>query len=211
VNSWHTIVWNVHRIPGETACSGQPCDYYDSLLIDGVNVTPNGGFTPQPSGPSGDADNTGTDTQIDLNSTGGTAIEYLDELGFDAYNFADLDTNLLDAKTLGVDVLFTWSTTPNFVSSDPTNATCNYNTTATGGCGVPTDIALVCTNTNAARNCDGKVDGTNQTWRNFVYAAANHMSGSIGKTKIRFGMGTGAENRVSLVVKKHSVWFKKGS
>jgi len=78
-NTWHTIIWKVHRVPGETACSGQPCDYYDSLSVDGTVYT---GFTPQPSGPSGDADNTGTDTQIDLNSTGGTASEYLDEMSF---------------------------------------------------------------------------------------------------------------------------------
>lgn len=83
--TWHTIVWQVHRVQGDISCaSSQPCDYYDSLSVDGIDVTPGGGFTPQPSGPSGDADNTGTDTQIDLNSTGGTATEFLDQLHFAA-------------------------------------------------------------------------------------------------------------------------------
>lgn len=83
--TWHTIIWQVHRVPGDTSCaSSEPCDYYDSLTVDGVNITPGGGFPPQPSGSSSDADNTGIDTQIDLNSAGGTATEYLDEVSFTA-------------------------------------------------------------------------------------------------------------------------------
>lgn len=93
------------------------------------------------------------------------------------YDFTNLDTNLLDAKTLGVDVLFALSTTPNYISSDPTNATCNYNSTANGGCGVPTDIALSCTNVNGNHNCDGKTDGTLQSWDLFIYNTLLHIQG----------------------------------
>ena len=80
--TWHTITWNVHRIPGDTSCaSSQPCDYYDSVVIDGTQYT---GFAQQPSGSSTDLDNVGTNTQIDMNSTGGTTSVYYDKMTFTA-------------------------------------------------------------------------------------------------------------------------------
>jgi hypothetical protein len=81
--TWHTVTWNVHRVVGDGSCaSGNPCDYYDSLYVDGVNVTPAGGFPAEPSGPTAEADDAGTDTQIDMNSTGGTTSAYYDEMTF---------------------------------------------------------------------------------------------------------------------------------
>lgn len=77
-NAWHSIVWNTHRDPlTSTSCGGHPCEYYDKLTIDGV---PNGPFTAQPACSSADSDNVGIQVQIDLNSTGGTAIEFVDEM-----------------------------------------------------------------------------------------------------------------------------------
>ena len=85
-NVWHTIVIITHRDPlTSTACSGQPCMYFDSLQVDGVTST---GFAPQPSGPSSDPDNTGIQDQIDVSSAGGSATEYLDEFSFSEGNEA---------------------------------------------------------------------------------------------------------------------------
>ncbi len=78
-SAWHTIIWNGHRVPGDTSCSSNACMYYDSLSIDGTVYN---GFTPQPSGSTAFADNTGTQVQIDVNSTGGAATMFLDEVNF---------------------------------------------------------------------------------------------------------------------------------
>lgn len=94
------------------------------------------------------------------------------------YVFTDLDAYLQLMRTHGInDVLLTLSATPKWISSDPSNATCQYNTTNTGSCGVPTDIAASCTNVNTLNNCDGKTDGTNQEWRNFIYNLGTHIEG----------------------------------
>jgi hypothetical protein len=77
--TWHSIVWNVHRIPGDTACSGTPCIYYDSLVFDGTTYT---GFAAQPVGPTAFADATGNQEQVDVSPVGGTVTEYLDEVSF---------------------------------------------------------------------------------------------------------------------------------
>lgn len=77
-NTYHKIQWNTHHDPlTSTACAGgNPCEYYDTLAIDGVAHGP---FQSYPACASGDADNVALNTQIDLNATGGTATEYLDE------------------------------------------------------------------------------------------------------------------------------------
>lgn len=99
----------------------------------------------------------------------------------ETYSFVStLDPALRAAKTNGLaDVLLTLSATPHFISSDPVANTCEYATSPAyyGSCGVPTDIAASCTNQNALNNCDGKIDGTNQTWRNFIYNLGVHIAG----------------------------------
>jgi hypothetical protein len=90
------------------------------------------------------------------------------------YNFAALDNALSVDRANGLThLLMVMGTTPAFISSDPTNANCQG---SSGSCGVPADIAASCTNVNELNNCDGKTDGTNQTWRNFIYALAQHIS-----------------------------------
>lgn len=95
------------------------------------------------------------------------------------YNFTNLDNVLSTIKTNGTptDVLLTLGQTPNFISSDASNSSCGYSSFANGSCGVPTDIAASCTNVNTLNNCDGKTDGTNQTWRSYIYNLATHIAG----------------------------------
>lgn len=93
------------------------------------------------------------------------------------YNFASLDSYLAAAKTNGLsDVVLTLSSTPTFISSDPTNANCDYGsasgltfqeaspTTLNGSCGAPTDIA-----TNGT--------GTDATWKSFITNLGQHIAG----------------------------------
>ena len=95
------------------------------------------------------------------------------------YSFTTLDQDLAEIKSQNgpADVLMTLSSTPTFISSDPTNSNCGYSSTGNGSCGVPTDIAASCTNVNGLNNCDGKTDGTNQAWRSFVYNLGVHIAG----------------------------------
>lgn len=94
------------------------------------------------------------------------------------YTWADLDGWLQNAKSNGVnDVLLPLSGTPNWASSNSATTTCDYNSIAPGSCGVPTDLAVSCTNVNGANNCDGKTDGPNQFWRDWIYAMAAHING----------------------------------
>jgi hypothetical protein len=92
---------------------------------------------------------------------------------------SNLDPYLAAAKTNGVsDIVLTLSGTPNFISSDPTNGSCDYGSTSglnfqetspvtvNGGCGYPTDIG---TYPGAA--------GTDQTWKSFIYALGAHIAG----------------------------------
>jgi len=94
------------------------------------------------------------------------------------YSFTKLDQVLLAVKTATypTDVLLSLGGTPQFISSDSTNSGCEYDPPHPGSCGVPTDIAASCTNVNGNNNCDGKTDGTNQTWRDYMYALAHHIS-----------------------------------
>jgi hypothetical protein len=82
-STWHHIVWNVHRVPGDTSCSGRPCMYYDTLTIDGTAHTIN---TTYPDGvlPTSFSDQTGANFQLDTNSSGGTVSENIDEANFTA-------------------------------------------------------------------------------------------------------------------------------
>jgi hypothetical protein len=77
-NVWHTIQWNTHIDPiTSTSCSGQPCMYYDSLIVDGTTYTLN---LTEPSYTSSDPDNNGIQFQLDIGAAGGTGIEYVDEM-----------------------------------------------------------------------------------------------------------------------------------
>jgi len=99
------------------------------------------------------------------------------------YSFTTLDALLAHDKTIGVsDILLTLSATPHFISSDASDSACDYASTANGSCGVPADIATSCTNVNTLNDCDGGVTGSNQTWRSFIYALGNHLSGLSGGT-----------------------------
>jgi hypothetical protein len=81
------------------------------------------------------------------------------------YDFSTLDAYLALAHThAGLDVVLVLGGTPNWISSDPANAVCDYAGTATGSCGPPSDL-----------NSDGT--GTDQAWRSFVYQLATHVTG----------------------------------
>jgi hypothetical protein len=81
--------------------------------------------------------------------------------------------NLLDAMyNLG-------ATTPTWLSScvsgSCTQTVCDDNA---GGCYPPRDIAANCTDANAMGTCDGKADGTDLGWRQWVAAVSGHLKAS---------------------------------
>lgn len=80
--AWHSVQWYTHRVVGDTSCSGQPCMYYDILIVDGVSSTIN---TTYPSGTSSDPNNSGFQFQIDMDNTGGTTTAYLDQSSISIY------------------------------------------------------------------------------------------------------------------------------
>ena len=81
------------------------------------------------------------------------------------YDFSTLDAYLALAHThANLDVVLVLGGTPNWISSDPANAVCDYAGTATGSCAPPSDL-----------NSDGT--GTDQAWRTFVYQLATHVAG----------------------------------
>jgi hypothetical protein len=81
------------------------------------------------------------------------------------YDFSTLDDYLALAQAHAVrDVVLVLGGTPNWISSDPANPTCDYASTATGGCAPPSDL-----------NPDGT--GADQAWRSFVYLLAVHVGG----------------------------------
>jgi hypothetical protein len=79
--------------------------------------------------------------------------------------FTCLDPYLAAARTLGLtDLVMTLSATPNWAASNPSVATCDYSFYQTGDCSPPSDL-----------NSDGT--GTNQHWRDYIYALGLHISG----------------------------------
>jgi len=81
------------------------------------------------------------------------------------YDFSTLDAYLALAHAhAGLEVVLVVSGTPNWISSDPTNAGCDYASTATGSCAPPADL-----------NSDGT--GTDQAWRSFIHQLATHVTG----------------------------------
>ncbi len=86
VGSWNHLVISVHRVPGDTSCSGGfPRMYYDSITVNGTTVV-SGLSTCAGSLPPTYAEMTGITAQIDgnSNSCGGTCTntEYIDEMNF---------------------------------------------------------------------------------------------------------------------------------
>jgi hypothetical protein len=81
------------------------------------------------------------------------------------YDFSTLDAYLALAHEHAVlDVVLVLGGTPNWISSDPANAVCDYASIATGSCAPPSDL-----------NSDGT--GTGQAWRSFIYQLATHVTG----------------------------------
>ncbi len=78
------------------------------------------------------------------------------------FNFASLDAALAAAKQAGINdgCIFTWGSTPQWASSNPTDATCDY---GPGGCWPPTDLAF-----------DGT--GTDQMVITAITAIASHVN-----------------------------------
>lgn len=82
-----------------------------------------------------------------------------------AYDFSTLNAYLALAHSHSVsDVVLVLGGTPNWISSDPSNAICDYASVATGSCAPPADL-----------NPDGT--GTDQAWRSFIYQLAGHVEG----------------------------------
>lgn len=84
LNTFHHIQWYVHRIPGDTSCTGHPCMYYDTLVIDGVVNSIN---TTYPAGilPGTFADMTGLNFQLDTNGGGGAISQSVDQVSLTGY------------------------------------------------------------------------------------------------------------------------------
>src|SRR5262249_46810293 len=75
------------------------------------------------------------------------------------------DPYLATAHTLGVsDLILTLSATPQWAASNGSVNTCDYSFYTTGDCSPPADL-----------NSDGT--GTNQHWRDYVYALGAHIAG----------------------------------
>jgi len=84
------------------------------------------------------------------------------------FGFTDLDTLLAQDYSSGVtEVMYVLGRTPPWVTSQPTDTTCNYQLPAVGGgngeCFAPTDL-----------NANGS--GTNATWKAWVTAIAAHVN-----------------------------------
>jgi hypothetical protein len=85
-NQWHHVHWEVHRVAGDTdRCSGMPCMYYDTLIVDGtvypVNVKYPAGHLP-----GGWSSSVGFQVQIDIGTTGSPATveQFIDMADFTA-------------------------------------------------------------------------------------------------------------------------------
>ncbi len=80
------------------------------------------------------------------------------------FDFSTLDAYLALAHAHAVtDVVLVLGGTPNWISSDPSNAVCDYSSTAAGSCAPPSDL-----------NSDGT--GSDQAWRSFIYQLGFHLA-----------------------------------
>lgn len=79
-------------------------------------------------------------------------------------NFGALDGFLAKMYTGGInDVVYTFGGVPQWASTNPNDANCDYSSAIPGGCWLPNDI-----------NPDGS--GSDQTWISFVTAIAQHVN-----------------------------------
>ncbi|MGA1989374.1 MAG: hypothetical protein ABSG72_24100, partial [Candidatus Sulfotelmatobacter sp.] len=90
------------------------------------------------------------------------------------YTFTSLDSDLAQAFTEGTfEAFYTLARTPPWITSDPTDTTCNYQLPAVGGgngeCYPPSDL-----------NADGS--GTNATWKAWITKIAQHANGQDGNS-----------------------------
>ncbi len=84
-------------------------------------------------------------------------------------DWSNLDGFVSASQAHGVDLLYDLARTPAWASSNPTDSSCAYSTSAEGGpgqCAPPADL-----------NSDG--GGTNQDWINWVTAVATRYKGQI--------------------------------
>ena len=82
-NAWNHIQWFMHRDPTDLtgACSGEPCEYYDKLVLNGTTLCNPCGQYPAGANPSG-YHNVGYQIQIDIASASTTVTETFDEANF---------------------------------------------------------------------------------------------------------------------------------
>jgi hypothetical protein len=82
--TFNHLVISVHRVSGDTSCSGRPCMYYDSISVGGTTYVSNK-KTSSGALPSGWGEQTGLMLQLDTGGSCGSACtikEYVDEGNF---------------------------------------------------------------------------------------------------------------------------------
>jgi hypothetical protein len=94
------------------------------------------------------------------------------ETAANTFTFTNLDTMLAQDYSNGVtEAMYTLARTPPWITSQPTDTTCNYQSPAVGGgngeCFAPSDL-----------NADGS--GTNATWKGWITKIAQHANGQDG-------------------------------
>ncbi len=90
------------------------------------------------------------------------------------YDWTNLDGFITASQAHGVDLLYNLSRTPAWISSNPNDSTCSYDTSAEGGpgqCDPPSDL-----------NADGT--GTDAAWIAWVTAVVTRYKGQIGYYEI---------------------------
>ncbi len=94
------------------------------------------------------------------------------ETAANTFTFTNLDTMLAqDYSNAVTEAMYTLARTPPWITSQPTDTTCNYQSPAVGGgngeCFAPSDL-----------NADGS--GTNATWKAWITKIAQHANGQDG-------------------------------
>lgn len=101
-STWHHIQETSHRVLGDTnVCSGKPCMYYDTLIIDGVLQSGYADVQPAGTLPGGFTSNVGFQYQFNIKpagTSGASVAEYLDEANF---SFIVAGSTVMNGVTLG--------------------------------------------------------------------------------------------------------------
>lgn len=125
---WHHLNITVHRVAGDTSCSGYPCMHYDWIILDGTYVvvgqTTSAGPLPAPGGVLW-GEQSGFMIQVDTNGACGpscTISESIDELNF------TLSTGAVYPSALLGDDAYCSGGVPNFTNDGPAQGlqACNY-------------------------------------------------------------------------------------